>query len=131
MFFFCNADYSVYVIKIALFRISLFLSHLNAKIKIRKLLLGLNKVFFKKKKKERKKERYAARGRHFSPSLPGNRNQKLANQKFGSKSGHRAQISRNFVRYDALVMKSFCLLIRIAFAKASSKLKRLRMTEYK
>ena len=83
-------------------------------------------MFFKKKKKERKKERYAARGRHFSPSLPGNRN-----QKFGSKSGHWVQISRNFVRYDALVMKSFCLLIRIAFAKASSKLKRLRMTEYK
>ena len=28
-------------------------------------------------------------------------------------------------------MKSFCLLIRIAFAKASSKMKRLRVTEYK
>ena len=66
MFFFCNVGYSVYVIKIALFRISLFLSHLDAKIKIRKLFLGLNKVFFKKKK-----ERYATSGRHFSPSLPG------------------------------------------------------------
>ena len=62
----------MYVTKIALFRISLFLSHLDANIKIRKLFLGLNKVFFKKKKKERK-ERYAARGRHFSPSLPGDR----------------------------------------------------------
>ena len=113
----------MYVIKIALFRISLFLSHLDAKIKIPKWFLGLNKVFFKKKKK---KKRHAARGRHFSPSLPGDRN-----QKFGSKSGHRAQISRNFVRYDALVIKSFCLLMRIAFAKASSKMKRLRMTEYK
>ena len=110
----------MYVIKIALFRISLFLNHLDAKIKIRKLFLGLNKVFFKKK------ERYAARVGHFSPSLPGDRN-----RKFGSKSGHRAKISRNFVRYDALVMKSFCLLIRITFAKAFSKMKRLRMTEYK
>ena len=80
-------------------------------------------MFFKKKKED---ERYAARGRHFSPSLPGDRN-----QKFGSKSGHRAQISRDFVRYDALVMKNCSLLIRIAFAKASSKMKRLRMTEYK
>ena len=53
MFFFCNVGYSVYVIKIALFRISLFLSHLDAKIKIRKLFLGLNKVFFKKKKKKK------------------------------------------------------------------------------
>ena len=114
----------MYVIKIALFRISLFLSHLDANIKIRNLFLGLNKVFFKKKKK--RKERYAARGRHFSPSLPGDRN-----QKFSSKSGHRAQFSRHFVRYDALVMKNFSLLIRITFAKASSKMKRLRLTEYK
>ena len=53
------------------------------------------------------------------------------NQKFSSKSGHRAQISRHFVRYDALVMKNFSLLIRITFAKASSKMKRLRLTEYK
>ena len=52
-FFFCNVGYSVYVIKIALFRISLFLSHLDVKIKIRKLFLGLNKVFFKKKKKRK------------------------------------------------------------------------------
>ena len=69
--FFLNVDYSVYVIKIALFRISLFLGHLDANIKIRKLFLGLNKVFFQKKKV--RKERYAARGRHFSPSLPGDR----------------------------------------------------------
>ena len=121
--FFENVDYSVHLIKIALFRISLSLSHLDANIKIRNLFLGLNKVFFQKKKR---KERYAARGRHFSPSLPGDRN-----QKFGSKSGHRAQISRHFVRYDALVMKNFSLLIRKTFAKASSKMKRLRMTEYK
>ena len=112
--------------KIALFRISLFLSHLNANIKICNLFLGMNKVFFKKKKKKRK-ERYAARGRHFSPSLPGDRN-----QKFSSKSGHRAQISRHFVRYDALVMKNFSFLIRITFGKASSKkasskMKRLRL----
>ena len=51
---FLNVDYSVYVIKIALFRISLFLSHLDANIKIRNLFLGLNKVFFKKKKKKEK-----------------------------------------------------------------------------
>ena len=75
---------------------------------------------------EKKKERYAARSRQFSPSLPGDRN-----RKFGSKSGHRAQISRNFVRYDALLMKSFCLLIRLTFAKAFSKMKQLKMTAYK
>ena len=106
----------MYVIKIALFRISLFLSHLDANIKIRKLFLGLNKVFFKKKKnKEKKGTQLGA-----DISLP----HCLA-------TGHRAQISRNFVRNDALVMESFCLLIRITFAKASSKMKRLRMTEYK
>ena len=82
----------------------------KSKFKIRKLFLGLNKVFFQKKK-----ERYAARSRQFSPSLPGDRN-----RIFGPKSGHRAQISRNFVRYDALLMKSFCLLIRLTFAKAFS-----------
>ena len=121
---FLCVDYSVYVIKIALFRISLFLSHIwTRRLKSVSCFWVWIKCFSKKKKK---KERYAARGRHFSPSLPGD-----SNQKFGSKSGHRAQISRNFVRYDALVMKSFCLLIRIAFAKASSKMKRLRMTEYK
>ena len=54
---FLNVDYSVYVIKIALFRISLFLSHLDANIKIRNLFLGLNKVFFKKKKKKKRKVR--------------------------------------------------------------------------
>ena len=53
MFFFFNVDYSVYVIKIALFRISLFLSHLDANIRIRKLFLGLNKVLFKKKKRKK------------------------------------------------------------------------------
>ena len=69
---------------------------------------------------------YAARCRQFSPSLPGERN-----RKFGSKSGHRAQISRNFVRYDALLMKGFCLLIRLTFTKAFSKMKQLKMTAYK
>ena len=38
-----------------------------------------------------------SRGRHFSPSLPGDRYLKL-----GSKSDHRAEISGNIVRYDAL-----------------------------
>ena len=94
---------------------------MDAKIKIRKLFLGLNKVFFKKKK-----ERYATRGRHFSPSLPGD-----SNRKFGSKTGHRAEISKNFGRYHALSMKSFCLLIILTFAKAFSKMKQLKMTEYK
>ena len=117
MFFFCNVDYSVYVIKIALFRISLFLSHLNAKIKIRKLLLGLNKVFFEKKKKKKEKKKGTRLGDDISfPHCLATGIRNSANQKFGSKSGHRAQISRNFVRYDALVMKRFCLLIRIAFA---------------
>ena len=69
---------------------------------------------------------YAARGRQVSPSLPGDRN-----RKFGSKSGHQAQISRNFVRYDALLMNSYCFLIRLTFAKAFSKMKQLKMTEYK
>ena len=50
----------MYVIKIALFRISLFLRHLDANIKIRNLFLGLNKVFFKKKKKEKKGTRLGA-----------------------------------------------------------------------
>ena len=38
-----------------------------------------------------------SRGRHFSPSMPGDRYLKL-----GSKSDHRAEISGNIVRYDAL-----------------------------
>ena len=76
VFFFFNGDYSGYVIKTALFRISLFLSHLtalfrislflsdlDAKIKIRKLFLGLNKVFFpKKKKKQTKKKKKKKKG---------------------------------------------------------------------
>ena len=69
---------------------------------------------------------YAARGLQFSSSLPGDRN-----RKFVSKSGHRAQISRNFVRYDALLMKSFCLLIGLTFANAFSKMKQLKMRKYK
>ena len=40
----------MHVINIASFRISLFLSHLDAKNKNRKLFLGLNKVFFKRRK---------------------------------------------------------------------------------
>ena len=52
-------------------------------------------------------------------------------RKLGSKSGHQAEIARNFVRYDALLMKSFCLLIRLTFAKAFSKMKQLKMSEYK
>ena len=38
-----------------------------------------------------------SRGRHFSPSLPGDRYLNL-----GSKSDHRAEIFGNIVRYDAL-----------------------------
>ena len=41
-----------------------------------------------------------SRGRHFSPSLPGDRYLKL-----GSKSDHRAEISGNIVRYDALAQR--------------------------
>ena len=48
-----------------------------------------------------------SRGRHFSPSLPGDRYLNL-----GSKSDHRAEISGNIVWYDALaprpeVLRSF------------------------
>ena len=48
-----------------------------------------------------------SRGRHFSPSLPGDRYLKL-----GSKSDLRAEISGSIVRYDALaprleVLRSF------------------------
>ena len=48
-----------------------------------------------------------SRGRHFSPSLPGNRYRKL-----GSKSDLRAEISGSIVRYKALaprpeVLRSF------------------------
>ena len=110
-------DYSMYVIKICF--VSYFLvsqSYLDAKIKIRRLFLGLNKVL-------KRKKRYAARGRHFSPLLPGDRN-----RKFGSNRGDGAEITRSFVRYDALLMKSFCLLIRLSFAKAFSKMKLLKMT---
>ena len=51
-----------------------------------------------------------SRGRHFSPSLPGDRYLNL-----GSKSDHRAEISGNIVRYDALaprpeVLRSFLSL---------------------
>ena len=43
----------MHVIKIALFRISLFLSHIwTRRLKFRKLFLGLNRVFLKKKKKK-------------------------------------------------------------------------------
>ena len=50
-----------------------------------------------------------SRGRHFSPSLPGDRYLKL-----GSKSDHRAEISGNIVWFDALaprpeVLRSFSL----------------------
>ena len=53
---------------------------------------------------------YIYRGRHFSPSLPGDRY-----RKFGSKTGHRAAILGNFVWYDALapcpeVLRSFSRL---------------------
>ena len=48
-----------------------------------------------------------SRGRHFSPSLPGDRYLKL-----DSKSDHRAEISGNIVWYEALaprpeVLRSF------------------------
>ena len=91
---------------------------MDAEIKIRKFFLGLNKVFFQKKK--------CTKLGVYSPSVPGDRN-----RKFVSKSDHRAQISRNFVRYDALLMKSFCLVIRLTFTKAFIKMKQLKMSEYK
>ena len=64
---------------------------MDAKIVIRKLLLGFNKGFFKKIKK------IWSRGLHFSPSLPGDKYRKS-----GSESGHLAEILGNFVRYDVL-----------------------------
>ena len=47
-----------------------------------------------------------SRGRHFSPSLPGDRYLKL-----GSKSDLRAEISGSIVRYDALAPRPGVLLI--------------------
>ena len=47
-----------------------------------------------------------SRGRHFSPSLPGDRYLKL-----GSKSDLRAEISGSIVRYDALAPRSEVLLL--------------------
>ena len=55
----------------------------------------------------------------------------MFNRKLGSKSGHQAEITSNFVRYDALLIKSVCLLIRLTFAKAVSKMKQLKVSEYK
>ena len=46
-----------------------------------------------------------SRGRHFSPSLPGDRYLKL-----GSKSDHRFDISGNIVWYDALAPRLEILL---------------------
>ena len=47
-----------------------------------------------------------SRGRHFSPSLPGDRYLKL-----GSKSDLRAEISGSIVRYDALAQRPEVLLL--------------------
>ena len=47
-----------------------------------------------------------SRGRHFSPSLPGDRY-----LKFGSKSDLRAEISGSIVRYDALAPRPEVLLL--------------------
>ena len=47
-----------------------------------------------------------SRGRHFSPSLPGDRYLKL-----GSKSDLRAEISGSIVRYDALAPRPEVLLL--------------------
>ena len=47
-----------------------------------------------------------SRGRHFSPSLPGDRYLKL-----GSKSDLRAEISGSIVRYDALAPHPEVLLL--------------------
>ena len=62
-----------------------------------------------------------SRGRHFSPSLPGDRYLKL-----GSKSDHRAEIWGNIVRYSALAfslrMRSFLklnFLLAICVGKSS------------
>ena len=78
---------------------------MDSKIVIRKLLLGFNKGFLKKKKKK-----IWSRGLHFSPSLPGDKYRKS-----GSESGHLAEILGNFVRYDVLaprpeVRRSFSCL---------------------
>ena len=47
-----------------------------------------------------------SRGRHFSPSLPGDRYEKL-----GSKTGQRAEISGSIVRYDSLAPRPEVLLL--------------------
>ena len=69
-----------------------------------------------------------SRGRHFSPSLPGDRYLKL-----GSKSDHRAEISGNVVRYGALAfslrMRSFLklnFLLTICVGKSSQISSQLR-----
>ena len=113
-------DYSMYVIKICF--VSYFLvsqSYLDAKIKIRRLFLGLNKVL-----KRKKGTRLGA-----DISLPYCLATGIGNLVLIGVTG--AEITRSFVRYDALLMKSFCLLIRLSFAKAFSKMKLLKMTEYK
>ena len=51
-----------------------------------------------------------SRGRHFSPSLPGDRYLEL-----GSKSDHRAEISGNIVRYDALAPRPEVLRSNFCF----------------
>ena len=58
-----------------------------------------------------------SRGRHFSPSMPGDRYLKL-----GSKSDLRAEISGSIVWYDApaprpKVLRSFCSLYAIACSR--------------
>ena len=120
-FFFFNVDYSVYVIKIALFRISLLLSHIwTRKLKSVSCLWVWMKCFSKKKM-------YAARGLQFSPSKPGDRN-----RKFVSKSGHRPQLARNFVRFIwRSVDEEFLFVNKINFCKGFSKMKQLKMSEYK
>ena len=59
-----------------------------------------------------------SRGRHFSPSLPGDRYLKL-----GSKSDVRAEISGSIVRYDALAPRPGALLLCYFFGACAAILK--------
>ena len=91
-------------------------SYLDAKITICKLFLGLNKVFFKK------------RGTQLGAgiSLP---------HCLATGNGNLAPVAvtgpkSRGILFEALLMKSFCLLRWLTFAKAFIKMKQLKLREY-
>ena len=69
-----------------------------------------------------------SRGRHFSPSLPGDRYLKL-----GSKSDLRAEILGSIVRYDALAPRPevlrliFCIYANPVFIYAYASVRKLKL----